>query len=433
MPKSRRISLPYNTSSIDAVVPEGCELTILEPRRSGLPLCHDEEAIIREALDNPIGSQPLEKLAKGKNRIVIITSDHTRPMPSRITMPLLLERIRQANPYADVTILIATGLHRPMTESEMSDRFGPDTCCRERIVNHISGDDSQMRYLGQLPSGSPLFINSLAADADLLISEGFIEPHFFAGFSGGRKSVLPGIASKRTVLGNHCARFVADPAATMGSIEGNPLHEDMVVAAKHASLAFILNVVLDDKKRIEHAVSGDFLKAHAAGCDYVRRKATIPSIQADIVITSNGGYPLDQNVYQSVKGMALAAKYAKPGGTIIQVSACVDGHGGEGFYRFMREASTPDELMRKIEAIPQEETLADQWEAQVLARILSRNEVILVSDMIDKRIVEDLMLTSARDLNEALELALKRQGACARVVVIPDGVSVLPDNKGEEE
>ena len=250
--------------------PEGIR-SVLRNRLDELPVSatpEAEAALIRDALDAPVDSKPLEDLARGREKICIITSDHTRPVPSKITLPLLLERIRSGNPDAEVTILVATGFHRPTTPDELMEKFGSDIVENEDLVMHYSGRDEDMVNLGLLPSGGKCIINRRAVEADLLVAEGFIEPHFFAGYSGGRKSVLPGVASRTTVLANHCSAFIAHPESRTGNLEGNPLHIDMLWAAEAAGLAFILNVVLDEEKRIVHAVAGHFDRAHRSGCGW---------------------------------------------------------------------------------------------------------------------------------------------------------------------
>ena len=231
------------------------------------PDCEGEE-LVRHALANPIGSLPLRELSRGKQKVTIIASDHTRPVPGKLLMPALLQEIRTGNPEAEITILIATGCHRETTHEELVAKFGEDIVAREKIVIHDCDDTANMVLLGTLPSGGECWVNRLACEADLLVSEGFIEPHFFAGYSGSRKAVLPGVAGRSTVLANHCAEFIAHLASRAGSLRENPIHRDMVWAARKAGLAFILNVVLNGEKETIHAVAGDMEAAHEAGCAF---------------------------------------------------------------------------------------------------------------------------------------------------------------------
>jgi nickel-dependent lactate racemase len=276
-----------------------------------------------------------------------------------------------------------------------------------------------------LPSGGELWLNDLIDWADLIVAEGYIEPHFFAGFSGGRKSILPGIAGTETVLANHCAAFVASEHARTGNLRQNPIHRDMLFAAEKASLAFILNVALDANQKIIRAFAGHPDIAHQKGCDWVSRRANVKRQIADIVITSNGGYPLDQNIYQAVKGMTTAESCVREGGVIIMVAACEDGHGGDAFYHWFTEARTPAEVADRITCIAQKDTLPDQWEAQILARILKKCTVIMVTNQCDPQVVRGMHMLQAPDIDTALAMARKKVGENADIVVIPDGISVI--------
>lgn len=421
----RTFKVPYSKDFISIQVPEANLKGVLESGSAEYKATAPEEALVEQALDNPIGSVKLEDLVKGKKNMVIITSDHTRPVPSKITMPILLRRIREVNPAIDITILVATGFHRPTTKEEMIDKFGPDIVAHEKIVNHISGDDSQMARIGTLPSGGACIINKLAVETELLIAEGFIEPHFFAGFSGGRKSILPGIVSAVTVMDNHCAEFINSPNARTGILENNPIHKDMKYAAKAANLAFILNVVIDSEKHIINAFAGDSEKAHEVGCEFVSKLASVPKAPADIVVTTNGGYPLDQNIYQAVKGMTAAEATCNKDGVIIMIAACNDGHGGQSLYDNLKAVKTPRELLDRIAKVPRNETIPDQWEMQILARILDQFTVIVVTDQCDPQMLKDMHIEHAFTFAEALNRAMEIKGKNASITVIPDGVSVV--------
>ncbi len=252
-----------------------------------------------------------------------------------------------------------------------------------------------------------------------------IESHFFAGFSGDRKAILPGIASAKTVMANHCSEFIKGDKARTGILDDNPIHRDMLHAAKEAKLAFILNVVINAEKEVIAAFAGDSQEAHVTGCDYVRTLAEIKRNPSDIVVSTNGGYPLDQNIYQAVKGMTAAEANCNEGGVIIMVAACNDGHDGESFYKTLKAAKTPRALLDQIEATPQEDTLPDQWEMQILARILDRFTVIMVTDLCDPQMIRDMHMEHALTFDEALKRAFEIKGKDAKVTVIPDGVSVI--------
>ncbi|MGK0466355.1 nickel-dependent lactate racemase [Clostridium sp.] len=420
-----KIKIPYSKRFLEIEIPDKNLVSILESKAHAYSAEGTQEEIVNKALDSPIGSPKLEELVKGKRNMVLITSDHTRPVPSKVTLPILLSRIRCVNPGIKITILIATGFHRPTTKEEMISKFGQKIVDNEVIINHVSEDYSSMISVGTLPSGGELLLNKLAMETELLISEGFIEPHFFAGFSGGRKSVLPGVASAKTVMANHCSEFIASEYARSGVLENNPIHRDMLYAAKKAKLAFILNVVIDSEKNVINAFAGDSELAHASGCEFVMELASVKAVKADIAISTNGGYPLDQNIYQSVKGMTAAEATCKENAVIIMVSACNDGHGGQSFYDNIANASSPREVLDRVIKVGRNETAPDQWEFQILARILDKFIVIFVTDMCDPEMIKKMHMQHAFTFEEALERALEIKGRDATITVIPDGVSVV--------
>ena len=419
------IRIPYARTHMELNVAEDRLAGILESKAHHYKPTASQPDLVRQALEEPIGSSRLRDMVRGKRKIVIVTSDHTRPVPTKIIAPILLAEIRAGNPAAEIVFLVATGFHRPMTQQELEHKFGLELLASEKIVMHDCRDEASMITVGKLPSGGDIVINRLAMEADLLVAEGFIEPHFFAGFSGGRKSILPGIVSKVTVLANHCSKFIAHENARAGVLDGNPIHIDMLEAAKQAKLAFILNVVIDAEKRIVKAFAGDMEEAHLQGCAFVKEMASVKAVPADIVVTSNGGYPLDQNVYQAVKGMSAAEATCKPGGVIVIVAACNDGHGGQTFYDWFLEAKDADEIMCKIMEIDKESTVADQWEAQIAARIQLKHPIIIVSDQCDHEVIGNMYFKAARTLPEAMAMAEAMVGEKSTVTVIPDGVSVI--------
>ena len=382
------------------------------------------EELVSDALADPVGSPRLSELAKGRKNIVLICSDHTRPVPSKVIVPQMLAEIRKGNPEAQITLLISTGCHRPSTREELENKFGPEIVANEKIVVHDC-DNSPMVSLGTLPSGGELIVNALVAEADLVCSEGFIEPHFFAGFSGGRKSILPGVASRKTVMANHCSEFIASDCSRTGILKGNPIHKDMVWAARQAKLRFICNVVIDSEKKAIYAVSGDLEKAHEKGCSFLSELCGAQRRIADIVITTNGGYPLDQNIYQSVKGMTAAEASVRDGGVITMLAACNDGHGGQSFFDQLAKAADLDSAMHEILSRGRDQTIPDQWEAQILIRILKKATVILISEAPDD-MVRAMHMIPSHSLQQALGQAEAIVGNKeATVTAIPDGVSVM--------
>jgi nickel-dependent lactate racemase len=337
----------------------------------------------------------------------------------------MLEEIRRGNPDADITILISTGCHRETTKEELEAKFGPDMAANEKIHVHNCDDESMLVNIGILPSGGLLIINKLAVEADLLVSEGFIEPHFFAGFSGGRKSVLPGIASRATVMYNHNSEFIHNEKARTGIIDGNPIHKDMLYAARAARLDFIVNVVINANKEVIHAVAGDADLAHREGCKFLETVCKVNRVLSDIVITTNGGYPLDQNIYQAVKGMTAAEVTVNKGGVIIMIAKSNDGHGGEHFYKSFKEEKDVDRMLNVFMETPHEETIPDQWQSQIFARVLKHAKVVYVSDAPDD-MVSDLHMIPAHSVEEAIAKADDILGKKdSKITVIPDGVSVI--------
>ena len=420
------IRIPYGRSLQTADIAQADLCGILEPAEADAA-SGTEEQLVRLAMAHPIGSETLRELSRTVQRVLIIASDHTRPVPSRIIAPLMLEEIRAGNPAAEVVFLIATGLHRDTSREELIEKFGEDIVAREKIVIHDSYDDEQMVFKGILPSGSPLLVNKWADWAELIVAEGFIEPHFFAGFSGGRKSVLPGIASFKTVCANHCAAFIADDCASTGVLENNPIHRDMLYAVEQVGLRYIVNVALDAQKKVIAAFAGDAVRAHEAGCAFVGNRLKVQRMQGDVAVTSNGGYPLDQNLYQAVKGMTAGMACVRRGGVIILCAECIDGNGGDAFYHYFADASSPRQVWDDIMAVPAGDTRPDQWQAQILAKVLLHARVIMVCDKSQRQAVADMGMLYAESLEEALAEAYRLAGG-RRTVVIPDGVSVIIDD-----
>ncbi len=419
-----KISFPYGKEKVEQSFGE--ELVgLLESNINEYVPEFDEAELVRRAMNNPVGTPRLSELARGKKNVVIIASDHTRPVPSKLIIPPMLEEIRSTSPDADITILIATGCHRGTTRDELVSKFGEEIVKNEKIYIHDCDEADKLVNIGTLPSGGECEINSIAYNADLLLAEGFIEPHFFAGFSGGRKSVLPGICSRRTVLANHCSEFVASPYSRTGILENNPIHKDMLWAAEKAKLAYIVNVVLNADKKVIFADAGDSVEAHRKGVEFLSGQCGVKPVFADIVISTNGGYPLDQNIYQSVKGMTAAEATVREGGVIIMMARSNDGVGGDHFYHQMADESDIEKTEKELLTRGRGETLPDQWMTQILIRILKRASVVYVSEA-PFGIVEKMHLIPAQTLDEALMLAkniLKNDNPT--VTAIPDGVSVI--------
>lgn len=421
-----KIELPYGKGFQETEISNERINGVLEASIEEYQPEDDQLTIVKKAMKNPIDSKKLKELAVGKDKVVILISDHTRPVPSKYILPLMLKEIREGNPDADITLLVATGCHRGTTKEELIGKIGENIYKNEKIYIHDCDDESMLVTLDEkLPSGGNIIVNKLAAEADLLVAEGFIEPHFLAGYSGGRKSVFPGCCSRKAVMYNHNAEFIDSEYARTGNLENNPIHKDMIAAAKALGLVYIVNVVINSDKEVIHAVAGDLEKAHEAGTEWLKGKAGVDKRLADIAITSNGGYPLDQNIYQAVKSMTAAEATVKDGGVIIVSAESSDGTGGDAFYNaFVNEPDT-ERLYQSFLDTPKEETIPDQWESQILCRVLLKTKAIIYISDLDDEIVKTFHMIPVKTLDEAMEKANELMGNDSSVTVIPNGISVF--------
>ncbi|MDU3211391.1 nickel-dependent lactate racemase [Anaerococcus sp.] len=421
-----KIELPYGKGFQETEISNERINGVLEASIEEYQPEDDQLTIVKKAMKNPINSKKLKELAVGKDKVVILISDHTRPVPSKYILPLMLKEIREGNPDADITLLVATGCHRGTTKEELIGKIGENIYKNEKIYIHDCDDESMLVTLDEkLPSGGNIVVNKLAAEADLLVAEGFIEPHFFAGYSGGRKSVFPGCCSRKAVMYNHNAEFIDSEYARTGNLENNPIHKDMIAAAKALGLVYIVNVVINSDKEVIHAVAGDLEKAHEAGTEWLKGKAGVDKRLADIAITSNGGYPLDQNIYQAVKSMTAAEATVKDGGVIIVSAESSDGTGGDAFYNaFVNEPDT-ERLYQSFLDTPKEETIPDQWESQILCRVLLKTKAIIYISDVDDEIIKTFHMIPVKTLDEAMEKANELMGNDSSVTVIPNGISVF--------
>ena len=412
------IELPYGESLIKARVPTANLSYILTARDElGLP---DERAAITAAIRKPIASAPLCERLKKTDKIVILVTDYTRPCPDDRLLPPILAELETIVPRDNITIIAALGLHPPMDQAALIKKYGKSIVENYKVVNH---DVNACVNIGTTTRGTPVDINRKVIEADFRLSTGFIEPHFFAGFSGGRKSIAPGVFSVRSAYYNHGYKMLEHANTRAGVLKGNPIHEDMVEQAKMARLDFIVNVLLNQKREITHVVAGDPFQAHEAGCamemDVVGVR--VPH-KADITITTNSGAPLDLDLYQTCKGIDTAAQITREGGIIICASSCCCGVGPDDFLKVHAAVRTPEEVLEKIR---REEPIGVQWENQVLAKMQLKNEIYLLSDMHEKT-VKDMMMTPIRSIEEGLEKAFQTLGRDAKVAVIPQGPLVIP-------
>jgi len=418
----KKIKLPYGRTHINADLSVFENTNVLEQAQYIPKFTESDE--VRNALQNPIGEQSLSELSRGKKRVLLITNDMTRPMPSKITIPALIEEIRRGNSGAEITILIASGLHRAMTEAELIEKMGADVVANNRVIVHNAYDTDSLAYFGELSTGNPLWLNNELLCADLVVSEGFIEAHWLAGYSGGRKSILPGIAGADTVMRNHCPKHVDDTATRPGNLQNNLAHCEFIEAAEKAKLAFILNVVLDKDKKIIKAFAGHPFSAHEAGCRFVNRLMSVPCEPADITIVTNSGYPLDLNLYQSCKGMNTASFATKEGGVIILCTACEEGVGHGGFAEVMNMKMAPNAVLEKLHS--GEIKIYDQWGAQVILNVVVKYKVIVVTS-IEKDIIEGMGMMYAENIEQAIDMAAAIVGHEPVINVIPEGPIIIPN------
>ena len=421
-----KIKLPYGKTFQETEIDDSRIQGILTSHLEEYHPEEDQLTIVKNAMANPIESKKLKELAVGKDKVVILISDHTRPVPSKYILPLMLAEIREGNPDADITLLVATGCHRNSKKEELIFKLGEEIYNNEKIYIHDCDDEDMLVTLDEkLPSGGDIVVNKLAAEADLLVAEGFIEPHFFAGFSGGRKSVFPGCCSRKTVMYNHNSEFIDSQYSRTGNLENNPIHKDMVAAARALGLCYVVNVVINSEKKVIHAVAGDLEKAHEAGTNWLKDKAGVERKEADIAITSNGGYPLDQNIYQTVKSMTSAEATLKDDGVIIVCSESGDGTGGDAFHNAFLEERDIEKLYKGFLDTPKIETIPDQWESQILCRILLKAKAVIYVSDYDSKILEDFHFIPVKTLDEAMEKANELMGKDSTVTVIPDGIAVI--------
>ncbi|MDR3706742.1 MAG: nickel-dependent lactate racemase [Capsulimonadaceae bacterium] len=421
-----KLHLDYGKQGLDVDLPDKNVASVLDLAPVA-PLA-DPSAAVRAALARPIGTRPLAEIAAGRRNACIVVCDITRPVPNWVVLPEILTTLAwQGITGAKVTILIATGTHRPSTDAEIAAMLGEKvlaTGCR--VVNHVCWDDAGARYLGSTPNHVPVFLNRVYLDADLKITCGLIEPHFMAGYSGGRKLIMPGIAALKTVQAWHSPRFLEHPNATNGVTRGNPVHEENTLIASMARPDLIADVVLDTQRRITGVFAGDMVEAWEKGVEFVRGHARVSAPAAvDVVVTTSAGHPLDLTYYQTVKGMVGALPIVKPGGHVIIASQCAEGIGGPDFSRTLLET---DDLQRLVEDMQQPDwtPIPEQWQIEELAKATRYNPVACVCDGIPSETLSKLFVTPAASVEDAVASALSIHGQSATIAVIPKGPYIIP-------
>jgi nickel-dependent lactate racemase len=417
------IRLAYGRSGLDVTLPDGLKLDVLRPRH--VEALADQAQAVRDALRHPIGSRPLRELVKPSDTVGIVCNDITRPTPYRTILPVVLEELSHV-PDDAITLFIANGTHRPSTPEELKTVFGEQIVNRFRVVQNDAHDRDAHALVGTTADGNEVWIHKEYLGCDVRILTGFIEPHFFVGFSGGGKACMPGLAALDTILRNHCARNMDHPRARWAVTYGNPIWEGIREAALLASPSFLLNVTLNRDKQITEVFAGDMEQAHARGCEFVKQHAlALVPTPYDIVITSNAGSPLDLNLYQAVKGMSAAAQIVRKGGAIILAADCWDGIPEHGPYkRLLFEATDPRSLLARVRA--DDCHCQDAWQAQIHAQACEKAAVYLFSHNLTDEQIQRTLLKPCRDIGGTVEQLLRVYGRDASICVLPEGPQTIP-------
>lgn len=424
-----KVNLAYGKTGLMVDLPDNT--TILESQF--VPGLSDEAAAIRQALRQPIASAPLAEKVSPGDKVIIVHSDITRATPNDRILPVLIDELEQAGIAPEnITLMNALGTHRPQTEAELREMLGDHIVENYTCLQHNAFADADLVSLGVTASGNPVRINRHLMEADVRIFTGFIEPHFFAGFSGGPKAALPALSGAESVFTNHGREMIAHPKATWGITEGNPIWEEMREVALRTEPTLLLNVTMNVQKQITGVFAGDLLAAHQAGCAFVKQQAMVRvDAPFDVVITTNSGYPLDQNLYQTVKGMSAANEIVKAGGTIIIAAACADGLPDHGRYaELLIEGGSPQGVLAMLAQPGFSEH--DQWQVQIQALIQSRADVHVYSDGLTDNQIERALLTPCRDITQRVQALQLKYGPQMRLCVIPEGPQTIAYVSEEE-
>jgi nickel-dependent lactate racemase len=415
-----KVQLAYGQGHLEVELPDGT--TVIEPAHNpGLP--NEKEAVL-SALTKPIGAKPLLQWIKPRDKVCIAFTDITRATPNDRIIPWLLEHLG-SHPRENITLLNQLGTHRPNTQAELEKLLTPEVVKNYRVINHEPENESQMVQFGTTRDGTPALINRHLAQADVRIITGFIEPHFFAGFSGGPKGIMPGCAALKTVMSNHGARNIGDARSAFGITDGNPIWEEIREIALRVGESFLLNVTLNEQRAITGVFAGDLLGAHKTGFEFVRRSA-MQKVKApfDVVITTNSGYPLDMNLYQGVKGMSAAARIVQENGTIILAAECREGvPSGSPLDKLLRSAGSSAEILTMLSTPGF--VRPEQWQAQIQALIQRRAEVLVYSSLAEETI-RAAHLKPCKDIAAAVRERIAKAGPQARVAVLPQGPLTIP-------
>jgi nickel-dependent lactate racemase len=416
-----RTQLQYGKGDLSVEIPSS-NVTVLRAKHDeGLP---NEAAAFREAVRHPIGSAPLKELVGTKDRVAVVIPDITRPLPSDRLLPWLFEELSQVPPE-NVTIVNGTGSHRPNTEEELVAMVGREVASNYRVVNHNAHDPNALAYAGRSPEGLDVYMNREYVEADRRIVLGFIEPHFMAGFSGGYKGVFPAVADIDSIMHYHRASVIGHARSTWGVLEDNPTQSQIRANGSLLQVDFLVNVTINRNKEITGYFCGEVLAAHGSGCEANKASVMVAcEREYPIVVTTNGGYPLDQNLYQAVKGMSAAYQIVSEGGLIVSASRCNDGFPNHGnFRRMLLEHSSPQEMLETIYSPGFSKF--DQWQVQLFALILQRARVGLYSE-IPADDVRSVHLQPIVDIAVTISEELERIGEDAPVALLPEGPMTVP-------
>ena len=415
--------LPYGETSLRLNIPDNITANILEPIDT--QGAKDPYQAILDAVKNPVAGERLADRAAGSKNPLIIISDSTRPTPSDLIVQAALAELEESGiPEENTKVLVATGLHRPCTFEELQEMLGNHILSSVPVYNHFAEDESNLEYICDTSLGTPLQVNKMVTESDLLIGDGYIEPHFFAGYTGGGKNILPGVCGAETILSNHGFQMIDHPNARAGILKGNPIYMDIVDGANLVDFSFSVNVTLNNQKQVSGVFAGDFEEAHIKGTEFLDSNVKVRCNEADIAVVTNGGYPLDRDLYQAVKAMTVGEAATHEGGVIIVACECRDGIGHPHFRKLVKESSGPEEILEKIRT-PGSTTI-DQWQAQIMARILQRNKVICVTDGVDTDSMKAMHLGYEKTIDEALESALNHCGTDPEINIFPGGPSSIP-------
>jgi nickel-dependent lactate racemase len=421
--ESESVRLAYGRHGLTVDLPAD-RLTVVRPRST--PAASDVVETLRRALQRPVSGPPLRALVPPGARVAVSLCDITRPQPREEMILALLAELDGIVSPTDIVLCVATGTHRANTDAELRAMLGAELADSMTVVNHDAYDRDSLVWRGYAGAGVPVWLNRQWTEADVRITTGFVEPHFFAGFSGGPKLVAPGLAGIDTVLTLHDAARIGSDRATWGVCEGNPVHDDIRAVAAATGVDFAFDVVLNDDQAVVAAFGGEIFSMHEAARAVVRETAMQPVDQLfDVVVTSNSGYPLDQNLYQAVKGISAAATVVRPGGLIIVAAECVDGFPDHGSFRdVLASADSPAALLAMIAG--RDHTVPDQWQVQVLARTLMRARVGVHTSHLSEGELRSAHLQLVPDIAAAVRAELHAQGPDSRVCVLPEGPQTIP-------